>query len=88
VFSYTASQWARNFTFGMFYAFTLRLHNSLGLAGGGGSEWLVAVQSFIVGYGQYVVLLLLLVELALYAARNITIDQGLAHIRSLTQRTT
>ncbi len=88
VFSYAASQWARNFTFGMFYAFTLRLHNGLGLAGSGGSGWVAAVQSLIIGYGQYVVLLLLLGELALYAARNIAIDQGLTRIRSLTHRTT
>jgi hypothetical protein len=88
VFSYAVSQWARNFTFGMFYAFTLRLHNGLGLAGSGGSEWLAAVQGFIVGYGQYVVLLLLLVELALFAAKNIAMDQGLTRIRSLTKWTT
>lgn len=74
LFSYAVSQWARNFTFGMFYVFNLRLYRSLGVAGSESAS-LAAVQGFIVAYGQYVVLLLLLFELALFASRNIKVRQ-------------
>lgn len=61
VFVYDTSQWARNFTFGMFYAFTAALVARFPVAG----EFpiLGAVAAAILGYGQYVVLLLLLGEL-------------------------
>ncbi len=74
VFGYSVSQWARNFTFGMFYVFTLSLYRSLGVTAGESAS-LALVQGFIVAYGQYVVLLLLLTELALFASRNIKVRQ-------------
>jgi hypothetical protein len=65
VLVYDVSQWARNFTFGMFYAFTAAL------AGSGGSTesfgTLASVADAILRYGQYAVLLLLLAELTLMA---------------------
>jgi hypothetical protein len=65
VLVYDVSQWARNFTFGMFYAFTVAL------AGSGGSTesfgMLASVADAILRYGQYAVLLLLLAELTLMA---------------------
>lgn len=61
--AYDVSQWARNFTFGMFYAFTLHLHQNLPAAQGIG--WLAGLWRRIAMGGQYVVLALLLAELAL-----------------------
>ncbi len=65
VLIYDVSQWARNFTFGMFYAFTVALVGSAGSTEPFGA--LAPVADAILRYGQYVVLLLLLVELALMA---------------------
>jgi hypothetical protein len=62
---YDVSQWARNFTFGMFYAFTTALAGSGGPAGPFGA--LTPVVDAILRFGQYAVLLLLLVELTLMA---------------------
>ena len=60
---YDVSQWARNFTFGMFYAFTASLASSGGPAAPFGA--LTPVADLILRFGQYAVLLLLLVELTL-----------------------
>lgn len=63
LFTYYVSQWSRNFTFGMFYAFTLQLYRE-GLALG--SAWAEALQQAIVSYGQYAVLAVLLAESGLF----------------------
>ena len=64
IFSYRVSQWSRNFTFGMFYAFTLALSQQRqGLAD---PLWLEAIWAWILAYGPYLVLALLLGEVALY----------------------
>jgi hypothetical protein len=63
VFVYDVSQWARNFTFGMFYAFTAALEGQFALSGG-----YLAIGAFadaILAFGQYVVLAMLLGELML-----------------------
>jgi hypothetical protein len=65
VLIYDVSQWARNFTFGMFYAFTAALAASAGPAPPFGT--LAPIADAILRFGQYVVLLLLLVELTLMA---------------------
>ena len=65
VLVYDVSQWARNFTFGMFYAFTAALAGSAGSMEALGA--LAPAADAILRFGQYVVLLLLLVELALMA---------------------
>lgn len=62
LFTYYVSQWSRTFTFGMLYAFTLQLYNE-GLASG---SWASGLQAVIAGYGQYVVLAVLLVEAAIF----------------------
>jgi hypothetical protein len=62
VLVYDASQWARNFTFGMFYAFTVAA-----LQRGADAAWLAAPQRAVAAWGQYVVLALLLIEAALLA---------------------
>lgn len=63
VFTYHVSQWARNFTFGMFYAFTWAFiqHFETYLA-----PSLTSLFQWILGYGQYFVLLFLLFEIGLY----------------------
>jgi hypothetical protein len=60
---YDVSQWARNFTFGMLYAFTLAFAQRFNISDS--QSMLGAVRNAVVAYGQYVVLALLLVELAL-----------------------
>lgn len=63
-FSYRVTQWSRNFTFGMFYAFTLALSQSRDFPAERSS--LEAVKESILTYGPHVVLFLLLVEIALF----------------------
>ena len=58
--TYDVSQWARNFTFGMLYAFTLTFAQRFDIARG--HPWLSSTRSIVVSYGQYFVLLLLVVE--------------------------
>lgn len=65
VLVYDTSQWARNFTFGMFYAFTVALAGRLDVAAA--YPALGGVTAGVLAYGQYVVLLLLVAELALLA---------------------
>lgn len=79
VFTYQVSQWARNFTFGMFYTFTLGLR-SAGIADyRGGATWLAPLQQGILDWGQYVVLLILLLELGLYLAQNVSLARLAIH---------
>ncbi len=63
--SYHVSQWARNFTFGMLYAFTWDLHRDALPAGA-----LAVVRDVMVSDGQYVVFVLLLTETVLWIARR------------------
>jgi hypothetical protein len=69
--TYDVSQWARNFTFGMFYTFTLQMYS----AGYRAFEpsWLGASQGVVISWGHYVVLLFLLIEVALYLSLNISL---------------
>lgn len=71
ILTYDVSQWARNFTFGMFYTFTLQLYAS----GYQPAEPLRvrALQEAIVTWGHYVVLMLLLIETALFLALNVNL---------------
>jgi hypothetical protein len=62
VLVYDTSQWARNFTFGMFYAFTAALAGRFGAAA---FPFLGGLSDAILAVGQYVVLLLLVAELGL-----------------------
>src|SRR5690348_14919536 len=65
VLCYDTSQWARNFTFGMFYAVT---RNYLATFGAPSITAVAMLQRWIAAGGQYVVLVLLLVELGLLVA--------------------
>ena len=61
VLAYLPSQWSRNFTFGMFYAFTLQLQmNTVQV------PWAAGLLRAVVAYGQYVVLAFLLAEVAVF----------------------
>ena len=68
--TYQVSQWARNFTFGMFYAVTVRLSVLLGGAAGLGNAGLSVLQAGIIAGGQYLVLILLLIEISLFMSQN------------------
>jgi hypothetical protein len=61
VWVYDVSQWARNFTFGMFYAFSVAFAERFPMSGA--PMALSTMRSAVIGGGQYVVLLLLLAEL-------------------------
>jgi hypothetical protein len=62
VFVYDTSQWARNFTFGMFVAFTAAFAARFGLPPG----WLGTAQAAVLAVGPWIVAGLLLVEAALF----------------------
>ena len=64
--SYLPSQWSRNFTFGMFYAFTLQLRSS-----SVETPWAAGPQAVILAYGQYVVLAFLLAEVVVFLSDRI-----------------
>jgi hypothetical protein len=68
VAEYDVTQWARNFTFGMLYAFTLALSERV--PPGGGHAVLAALRGGVLAYGQYAVLALLLIETLLWGARG------------------
>src|SRR5690606_7422554 len=63
-FDYHVTQWSRNFTFGMFYAFTLALSQRYGPEAT--APWVETVQRPILDYGPYAVLFLLIVEILLF----------------------
>lgn len=68
VLTYYAPQWARNFTVGMFYAFSVAVYGDRAASSVPAVPGLAPVLDAIVGYGQYIVLLLLVVETGLLAA--------------------
>src|SRR5690606_3608447 len=74
--TYRVTQWSRNFTFGMFVAFTLAL-----IMHGGAAEAaaLAAVQRAVVAYGPYVVVALLIVEIAVYLDGRVSGRDRLRH---------
>lgn len=68
IFTYHVSQWARNFTFGMFYAFTWAFiqHYETYLM-----PQLDGLFHWILAYGPYIVLFFLLIEIGLYLQAHI-----------------
>ncbi len=63
VSTYDLSQWARNFTLGMFYAFTAAFAGAYAI--GSAHPMLGALRVDVLAYGQYVVAVLLAVEVGL-----------------------
>ncbi|MGH2345191.1 MAG: hypothetical protein ACRDG4_08190 [Chloroflexota bacterium] len=74
---YHPAQWARNFTFGMFYAFTLAL--SLDSAATRGAPWAAAFWQWLADWAQYAVL-------GLLAGEAILLLAYLSHARWLAGR--
>jgi hypothetical protein len=64
IWTYDVSQWSRNFTFGMFFAFTLALNLSSAYHI---SEFMNQVQLFILSLWAYVVFISIIIELGLFA---------------------
>jgi len=62
-FSYNVSQWSRNFTFGMFYAFTLGVAQHPAVPAT--PPWIETIQAVVLTSGAPLVLLFLLVEAVL-----------------------
>lgn len=69
LFTYDVSQWARNFTFGMFYA--LSVHLQAPLLTRDGFAWLLPLRALVVSNFQYTVIALFFVEAALFAFSNV-----------------
>lgn len=66
IFVYDTTQWARNFTYGMFYAFSFALQRQLdAMPAVPDVAWLPALRG-VASWGQYVVLAFLLVEMTLF----------------------
>ncbi len=63
LFVYDASQWSRNFTFGMLYAFTLNFHLSQSAAAG---SFLELLHRLMLHYFAWVVFVLLLIEIGIF----------------------
>lgn len=62
--AYHISQWSRNFTFGMYYAFTLSFKNHYSVSN--------AIVRFIVHYGQYVVFIFISIEIVIFLLSRLT----------------
>lgn len=73
VFSYHVSQWSRNFTFGMFYVFTLVMYKTPDYLL---SESLNHFQASFIGVWAWIVLITLIVEIIIYL-KHITKLAGL-----------
>lgn len=69
LFTYHVSQWSRNFTFGMFYAFTLALAPAF--VASPALSPLAPFVAWLLGSGPYIVLFFLLIELGLWACANV-----------------
>ncbi len=69
VLTYHVSQWSRNFTFGMFYAFTLALAPAF--ASHPALSPFAAFAGGLFAWGPYLVLFFLLAELGLWIAANV-----------------
>ncbi|MGH8271565.1 MAG: hypothetical protein ACRESG_04475 [Gammaproteobacteria bacterium] len=63
---YDTTQWTRNFTYGMFYAFSLMLYRHLSVASSPTGDLWYPVLRAVAEWGQYVVLVALLVEIAIF----------------------
>jgi len=69
--AYDPTQWSRNFTFGMFYAFTLNFNITASSAG----PLLSALRTFLLDYFGWVVLLVLVAEIAVFLADRYRLPQ-------------
>ncbi|WP_281975185.1 hypothetical protein [Halobacillus litoralis] len=77
VFSYNVSQWSRNFTFGMFYAFTMVMHENASY-----KKHLYDFHEHFLSVWAWVVLIALVIEIVLWGGekvlkRNAKVKQGI-----------
>lgn len=81
-FVYNVAQWTRNFTYGMLYAFSLALKIDLH-AGGMAAGGLDRLLGWITAFGQYPVLVLLLVECVVFFTSELKLhyQPGLQRLR-------
>ncbi|MGH8128988.1 MAG: hypothetical protein ACRETC_11630, partial [Gammaproteobacteria bacterium] len=63
---YDSTQWTRNFTYGMFYAFSYELYRHLSVASSPTGDFWYPALRVIAEWGQYVVLVFLIVEIAIF----------------------
>jgi hypothetical protein len=63
LFVYDPTQWSRNFTFGMLYAFTLNFHI---LQSSAANTWLIPLHQAVLRYFAWVVLVLLVLEILVF----------------------
>jgi len=63
---YDVTQWTRNFTFGMFYAFSLELFRHFDLLRSVESDFWYPLLHFIVNWGQWVVFAILIIEITIF----------------------
>lgn len=68
--TYDVSQWSRNFTFGMLYAFTMSFDLSLTSFN---TPFLINIQDAIIQYGGWVVIFILAFEIFLFFKANATL---------------
>ncbi len=80
--TYHVTQWARVFTFGMFYAFTLHLP----VAARHALPLIAALRTPIVTYGHFVVLGLFVLEAALFARANMRLGARATDSRPVSVR--
>lgn len=64
ILKYNISQWTRNFTYGMYYAFSLGLYESQSFE----NNFL----NFVVNYGQYIVLIFLIIEIIIFFRNKVS----------------
>jgi len=69
--TYDPTQWSRNFTFGMFYAFTLNFNITASAAG----PFLAGLRAFLLDYFGWVVLMVLVAEIVVFLADRYRVSQ-------------
>ncbi|EQB34700.1 MULTISPECIES: TDT family transporter [Virgibacillus] len=70
IFTYNVSQWSRNFTFGMFYAFTFKIHSNIDY-----KSTLESLHEIILSFWNWTVLLILVIEIGIWF-RSYFIDRN------------
>lgn len=73
LFVYDPTQWSRNFTFGMLYAFTLNFDISRSVAAG---TFLLPLHRIVLHYFAWVVLILLLLEIIIFFRDRFVLTSG------------
>jgi hypothetical protein len=78
ILQYDVSQWSRNFTFGMLYAFTMNIDLSISTLGN--HSFFIVTRHFILTYGCWIVLVVLTCEVILYIKNGLEVGQPKADV--------